>query len=73
MGATLVVDPDFEIGHKNNVIIHFHETDEITCRQLLIDGINRYLKCTNENYHLIMFEEATMSLHGVVRQMRFQY
>jgi SOS-response transcriptional repressor LexA len=70
-GCLIVVDPDYEHRHKSYVIARLNG-GEVTFKQLVIDGGQRYLKPLNPRYPLTVFTED-MTLCGVVRAMTMEF
>ncbi|MGI2068130.1 S24 family peptidase [Shewanella glacialipiscicola] len=64
-GSQIVVDPDVEATNKNYVIARISGTNDVTFKQLIIDGTQRYLKPINPQYPLLQIDQP-IDICGVV-------
>lgn len=49
-GDIILVDPDREPRHRSMVIVRMPETNEVTFKQLLVDGAQRHLQALNPQW-----------------------
>lgn len=65
-GCIVIVDPGSNPGHETYVIADMGG-DEVTFRQLIVDGARRYLKPLNPSYPIVEWQ-PTYTVRGVVVQ-----
>jgi SOS-response transcriptional repressor LexA len=66
-GVNIIVDPDVRPVHGSFVVAHLADTDQITFKQLVVDG-RSYLKPLNPRYPVMEVDDG-VTICGVVRQM----
>lgn len=72
-GSTIVVDPDCVPRSGSYVVVRLRRAPEAAFRQLLTEGGRRYLKALNTRYPVMEFDEAAMTVCGVVRQVQVDF
>nr|CRH06266.1 putative HTH-type transcriptional regulator for conjugative element [Candidatus Magnetococcus massalia] len=56
-GDVIVVDPEMEAKHNHFVVVYLPHENDVTFKQLTIDGGRRYLKPANPRYPIIPMDE----------------
>jgi SOS-response transcriptional repressor LexA len=67
-GSIIIVDPDQHAENGSYVVVRMDDAVEATFKQLVIDGVEKYLKPLNPRYP-IMRVNGRATICGVVRQM----
>lgn len=70
--SILIIDPDYKPYHKHIVIYLLDGEKEAICKQLIIEGKNKYLIAHNQNYPGIHIGKNDKYC-GSIRQARMRY
>ncbi|MBF0152895.1 MAG: helix-turn-helix domain-containing protein [Magnetococcales bacterium] len=68
-GAVIIVDPGKDAVNKSLVVVRLNNEEEVTFKQLVVDGGNRFLKPVNPRYPVLNLEGHRAKICGVVRQV----
>lgn len=67
-GSIIIVDPEIDATNRAIVIVRQNHDTEATCKRLIIDGGNRYLKPENSQYSVMELRKDAVMV-GVVKQV----
>lgn len=67
-GSIVIVDPDIRETNRSIVIVRQDHDSEATCKRLIIDGSERYLKPENPQYRAMDLRDDAVVV-GVVKQV----
>lgn len=70
--SILIIDPEYIPSHKHIVIYLLKNSDEVVCKQLLLDPPYKYLKPHNHEYKTITVKDNDVYC-GAIRQARMKY
>lgn len=71
-GTILIVEPSKEPRNRDFVIVHIKNQEQITFKQYLNDGSDKYLKPLNPEFKTLPFDKDHRII-GVVIQSRFDF
>ena len=73
-GDIILVDPDREPRHRSMVVVRMPDTNEVTFKQLLVDGAQRHLQALNPQWpDRVLPLPAGAAICGVVFMLSRSY
>ncbi len=68
----ILVDPDTAVQAGNLIVAKQSVTQEVTCKKLVIDAGNKYLKPLNDDYRVVSFSDG-WEIVGVVLEAKVRF